>query len=260
MYDRVLPHVAVDEASVSFRRNGRSFEALSGVSLDITRGEFVAIVGRSGCGQSTLFNAIAGLQPLSEGTVRVDGSPVTGSPGHAGYMMQRDQLFPWRTILDNVCLGCDVVGRPKKQTRERARALLPRFGLEDRERDYPDSLSGGMRQRAALMRTLLLDRDLLLLDEPFGALDAITKADMQSWLLTLRAEFRSTVLFITHDVEEALFLADRVAIMAGPPGRIVSVIDVPIARPRDHTEVVTSTEFGMLKREVLQWIDRGHAA
>jgi ABC-type nitrate/sulfonate/bicarbonate transport system ATPase subunit len=134
---------------------------------------------------------------------------------------------------------------------------MGRFGLQGREKEYPRALSGGMRQRAALMRTLLLDRGLLLLDEPFGALDAITKADMQSWLLDLWEEYRSTVLFITHDVEEALFLADRVIVMAGPPGRVIADLPVPISRPRDHTEVVTSPQFTALKHELLDILKQG---
>lgn len=251
------PLLDIAAARVVFRRGGAAFEALSDVCLQVDEGDFVAIVGRSGCGKSTLFNAVAGLQALDAGDVRVRGASVVDRPGHAGYMMQRDQLFAWRTIMDNVALGCDVIGRPKRETRERAAALLERFGLQGREREYPDALSGGMRQRAALMRTMLLERDLLLLDEPFGALDAITKADMQAWLLDLWSEFRSTVLFITHDVEEALFLADRVVVMAGPPGRIVATIEVPIPRPRDHTSVVTSTEFARLKHSVLALIDAG---
>jgi len=245
---------------VVFIRSGEPFVALDGIDLDVAEGEFVAVVGRSGCGKSTLFNVVAGLQPLASGGVTLNGTSVVDRPGSAGYMMQQDQLFPWRTILDNVALGCDVIGRPKAQTRERARSLMPRFGLQGREREYPRALSGGMRQRAALMRTLLLDRDLLLLDEPFGALDAITKADMQSWLLDLWDEYRSTVLFITHDVEEALFLADRVIVMAGPPGRVVADVRVPITRPRDHTAVVTSPEFITLKHTLLDVLKDGAPA
>lgn len=236
---------------VAFARAGGQFAALDGIDLAVADGEFVAIVGRSGCGKSTLFNVLAGLQAVRAGTVTLDGTSLVDSPGSAGYMMQQDQLFPWRTVLENVALGCDVIGRPTQQTRERARALMARFGLEGREKEYPRALSGGMRQRAALMRTLLLERGLLLLDEPFGALDAITKADMQSWLLDLWDEYHSTVLFITHDVEEALFLADRVIVMAGPPGRIVADVPVPIPRPRDHTAVVTSAEFIALKHTLL---------
>ena len=249
------PLVEVADLSVVFERGGASFTALDGVSLDVAEGEFVAIVGRSGCGKTTLFNVVAGLQGVDAGSVSVAGESVIGRPGHAGYMLQRDHLFAWRTILDNICLGADVIGRPRKEARARARELMERFGLSGVEDEYPAALSGGMRQRAALMRTLLLDRQLLMLDEPFGALDAITKADMQQWLLDLWAEYRSTVLFITHDVEEACFLADRVVVMAGPPGHIVDIVDVPIPRPREHTEVVTSEGFVALKHRLLELID-----
>lgn len=258
MYDMARSgHLEIRGVRVTFTRGGGSFEALAGIDLDIAEGEFVAIVGRSGCGKSTLFNVVAGLQTAEAGDVVLDGSSIVSRPGSAGYMMQQDQLFPWRTVLDNVALGCDVIGRPKGATRTRARELMGRFGLQGREKEYPRALSGGMRQRAALMRTLLLDRDLLLLDEPFGALDAITKADMQAWLLGLWEEYRSTVLFITHDVEEALFLADRVIVMAGPPGRVIANVPVPISRPREHTDVVTSPEFIALKHELLELLKVG---
>jgi ABC-type nitrate/sulfonate/bicarbonate transport system ATPase subunit len=258
MYDMARSgHLEIRGVRVAFTRSEGVFEALAGIDLDIAQGEFVAIVGRSGCGKSTLFNVVAGLQTVGAGDVILDGSSILGQPGSAGYMMQQDQLFPWRTVLDNVALGCDVIGRPKSATRARARKLMGRFGLQGREKEYPRALSGGMRQRAALMRTLLLDRDLLLLDEPFGALDAITKADMQSWLLDLWEEYRSTVLFITHDVEEALVLADRVIVMAGPPGRVIADLPVPISRPRDHTDVVTSPQFTALKHELLDILKQG---
>jgi ABC-type nitrate/sulfonate/bicarbonate transport system ATPase subunit len=246
--------VEIHQLAVTFPTDGGGFEAVRDVSLSVSDGEFVSILGRSGCGKSTLFNAVAGLIEPSGGTVHCDGRVINGQPGHAGYMMQRDHLFPWRTVRDNVVLGLDVLGEDKRASRERADAMLPRFGLAGFERFYPAALSGGMRQRAALMRTMLLDRDLLLLDEPFGALDAITRAEMQAWLLEIWEEFRRTVLFITHDVEEAVFLSDRVVVMGGPPGRILASVDVPIARPRDYAEAVTSAEFVRVKHEILDVI------
>jgi ABC-type nitrate/sulfonate/bicarbonate transport system ATPase subunit len=246
----------VKDLTVTFRTDGGSFEAIRDLSLAVADGQFISILGRSGCGKSTLFNALAGLIEPSSGTVRCDADVINGQPGHAGYMMQRDYLFPWRTVRDNVVLGLDVTGEDKRLSRERAAALLPRFGLLGFEDYYPAALSGGMRQRAALLRTMLLERDLLLLDEPFGALDAITRAEMQAWLLEIWEEFRRTVLFITHDVEEAVFLSDRVVVMGGPPGAIVASFDVPVSRPRAYADVVTSPEFVHVKHEILDVISR----
>jgi ABC-type nitrate/sulfonate/bicarbonate transport system ATPase subunit len=244
----------LQSVTVEFRTDAGPFRALDDVSLAVRTGEFVSIVGRSGCGKSTLFNAAAGLITPTQGHVLFRKEHVDGQPGHAGYMLQRDLLFPWRRLIDNVALGCDVLRRDRKASRQRARELLPRFGLDRFERSYPSELSGGMRQRAALLRTLLLDRELLLLDEPFGALDAITRAEMQSWLLSIWDEFRRTVLFITHDVDEAVYLSDRVIVMAGPPGRVVADVEIPISRPRIHDDVVTSAVFADLKHQLLDVI------
>jgi ABC-type nitrate/sulfonate/bicarbonate transport system ATPase subunit len=247
----------IDALSVAFRTDGGgTFEAIRHLRLAVGDGEFVSILGRSGCGKSTLFNAVAGLIEPSAGTVRCDGKVINGQPGHAGYMMQRDHLFPWRTVRDNVVLGLDVTGEDKRDSRKRAAALFPRFGLAGFENYYPTALSGGMRQRAALMRTMLLERDLLLLDEPFGALDAITRAEMQAWLLEIWEEFRRTVLFITHDVEEAVFLSDRVVVMGGPPGLVLASFEVPIRRPRAYADVVTSPDFVRVKHEILDVISQ----
>jgi ABC-type nitrate/sulfonate/bicarbonate transport system ATPase subunit len=247
--------VEIEGLTVRFRGDrGSSFEAIRDVSLTVRGSEFVSILGRSGCGKSTLFNAVAGLIEPAAGTVRYHGQVINGSPGHAGYMMQRDQLFPWRTVLDNVVLGLDVLGENRRSSRERAAELFPLFGLSGFERNYPSALSGGMRQRAALMRTMLLDRDLLLLDEPFGALDAITRAEMQSWLLGIWEKFRRTIVFITHDVEEAVFLSDRVVVMGGPPGTVLASFEVPLSRPREYADAVTSPEFVRVKHEILDVI------
>ena len=247
------PLIALDGVGVRFGGED-GFEAVRDVSLDVREGEFVSILGRSGCGKSTLFNVIAGLLEATNGAVKYDGKDVNGKPGHAGYMLQRDHLFPWRTVRDNVIVGLDVLGRRRKESRKRASELFPRFGLAGFEDFYPAALSGGMRQRAALLRTMLLDRDVLLLDEPFGALDAITRAEMQSWLLEIWGESRQTVLFITHDVEEAIFLADRVVVMSGPPGHVVVDREVDIPRPRAYADVVTSDAFIALKHEMLDVI------
>ena len=178
-----------------------SVYAVDRINIAVAEGRFVSIIGPSGCGKTTLFNIIAGLEQPTGGHVTVDGQDVTGMIGIVGYMLQKDLLFPWRTVLDNICLGMELRGIPMRQARERARPYLARYGLGGFEERYPSELSGGMRQRAALLRTLLYDSDVMLLDEPFGALDAQTKSLMQDWLLQLWADFRKTVLFVTHDLD-----------------------------------------------------------
>jgi ABC-type nitrate/sulfonate/bicarbonate transport system ATPase subunit len=231
--------------------------AVSGVNLKIPKSEFVTLVGPSGCGKSTLFNMIAGLLPPDDdGSLLFGGVPQRDGQllGKVSFMPQRDLLFPWRTVLDNAILALEVEGVPRKAARERARAMLPEFGLTGFADHYPHQLSGGMRQRVALMRTFLFERDLLLLDEPFGALDALTRSRMQHWLLDIWARHRRTVLFITHDIDEAIVLGDRVLVMTARPGTIKSetVIDMP--RPRDPS-IVTSPEFIRIKQGLLAEIE-----
>jgi ABC-type nitrate/sulfonate/bicarbonate transport system ATPase subunit len=206
--------------------------ALGPVDLSVAAGEFVALVGPSGCGKSTLFNVVAGLELPTSGEALVDGVSVVGRPGAAAYMPQKDLLLPWLRVLDNTALPLELAGARRADARSSAAGHFPRFGLAGFERSWPWQLSGGMRQRAALLRTYLVDRDLLLLDEPFGALDALTRGEMQEWLLGVWAESRRTVLFVTHDVEEALFLADRVYVMSPRPGRIVTEVASSFPRPR----------------------------
>ncbi len=230
---------------------GEDLVALDGVDLRLEAGEFVSIVGPSGCGKSTLFKILAGLLEPSRGTVLLDGAePEPGLLGRIGYLPQQDLLMPWRTLLDNVALGLELNGVPRAEARRRAREQLPRFGLEGFERRRPADLSGGMRQRAALLRTFLAGREVMLLDEPFGALDALTRQAMQEWLLELWQTDRTTILFITHDVEEALHLSDRVYVMSARPGRIELCVDVPLPRPR-RLEMVASPEVVALRAELL---------
>jgi ABC-type nitrate/sulfonate/bicarbonate transport system ATPase subunit len=225
--------------------------ALAPVTLSIPKGRFVSLIGPSGCGKSTIFNIIAGLLQPSGGRVLIDNVDVTGTIGRVGYMLQKDLLLPWRTVLDNVVLGMEIQGVPLRQARQRALPLLDRYGLAGFEYLNPSALSGGMRQRTALLRTLLFDTDIILLDEPFGALDAQTKAAMQEWLLALWSDFQKTVVFVTHDVEEAIYLSDEVHVMATRPGRIVESIPVPIARPRLRAAVL-SPEFVAIKQRCLE--------
>ena len=224
--------------------------ALDGVGFDVAPGEFVSVIGPSGCGKSTLFNVIAGLEPPDAGRVLVDGEDATGRVDHVAYMPQRDLLFPWRTVLDNTTLGLEVAGIPRRAARERARPLFAPFGLAGFESARPHELSGGMRQRAALLRTVVQDRAVLLLDEPFGALDSLTRTDMQSWLEEVRARFGWTVLLITHDIREAAFLSDRVIVLGPRPARVRREVVVDLPRPR-QVELITSTAFAETESELL---------
>ena len=198
---------------------------LENLCLDVHEGEFVALVGPSGCGKSTLLNVLAGVTKPQTGQVLVDGVPVEGVSPHFAYMPQDDLLLPWKTILDNVTLYGQLHGR-KKEAREAALKELPVFGLQGYQHAYPDDLSGGMRQRAAFLRTALCGADIMLLDEPFGALDVITRNEMQDWLLKLRAELGRTTLLVTHDIDEALYLADRIAVLGQQPARVIRTIDL----------------------------------
>ena len=234
---------------------GERLPIVEDASLELRRGEVVAILGPSGCGKSTLLAIAAGLAQCRSGSVTLDGIDTTGQPGRAGFMMQRDELLPWRTVLGNVLLGPEVVhGRVTAADARRATELLGIAGLRGFEDHYPSALSGGMRQRAAFVRTLMLDRPLVLLDEPFGALDAITRAEMQEWLLRMREELDLTLLMVTHDVDEAIFLSDRVLVMSSRPGRFVLTADVPFSRPRLYERIVVQTAFGALKSKLLHAI------
>ena len=224
--------------------------ALDRIDIRIPDGGFASVLGPSGCGKTTLFNIIAGLERPTEGRVIVDGENVTGMIGIVGYMLQKDLLFPWRTVLDNVCLGLELRGMKLSAARDYAQPFLERYGLGGFERNYPAALSGGMRQRAALLRTLLYDCDIILLDEPFGALDAMTKSRMQDWLLRLWQDFRKTVLFVTHDVDEALFLSDEVYVMSPRPGRVRERIAIPFERPR-RRNLFASPDFIAIKNRCL---------
>ena len=218
----------------AFRVNGHVVQALDGVSLQARAQEFVSLIGPSGCGKSTLLNITCGLMEPDEGEVLLHGVSEANRLGRTGYMPQRDLLLPWRKLLDNIILGPEVMGYDLSQARREARELLPLFGLEGFEDSYPAALSGGMRQRAALMRTFLCKREILLLDEPFGALDALTRRTMRKWLLDVWARFRQTVLFVTHDVEEAVFLSDRVYVFSPRPGKVVRELEVSLPRPREE--------------------------
>jgi ABC-type nitrate/sulfonate/bicarbonate transport system ATPase subunit len=236
-----------------FEDRGRETVAVRSVDLRIEPGEFVTVIGPSGCGKSTLFNMIAGLiAPDDDGSILLSGEVQRdrGLLGKVAFMPQRDLLFPWRTVLDNATIALEMEGVPRRAARARAEGLLPEFGLTGFGQHYPHQLSGGMRQRVALMRTFLFERDLMLLDEPFGALDALTRSMMQSWLLEIWARHRRTVIFITHDVDESIFLADKVVVMTARPGTVKCVERIDLPRPRDE-EMTISPEFIAIKRRLL---------
>ena len=219
----------VKDISVTFEQK----RILERLNLSVEAGEFVALIGPSGCGKSTLLNILAGVLAPESGEVFVDGEKVDGVSSHFAYMPQNDLLLPWKTILDNVTLYGALHGK-KKQARQRALQEFATFGLQGYENAYPDELSGGMRQRAAFLRTALCSADIMLLDEPFGALDVITRNDMQDWLLRLRRELGRTTLLVTHDIDEALYLADRIVVLCGKPACVTKEIDLKgVEKSRD---------------------------
>ena len=236
------------------RRRGRPpVVALDGASLAIAPGEVLAVVGPSGCGKSTLLELIAGLQSPDAGRVTVGGASSDVDRLRAcAYMPQRDGLLPWRDALGNAALALECQGASRTDARRRAAPLFERFDLADFEAATPAELSGGMRQRVAFVRTLLAGRPVLLLDEPFGALDSLTRGQMQEWLAGALAAEPRTVLLVTHDVDEALLLADRVAVMSPRPGRIVGELRVDLPRPRPRRETVTTPAFAALKERALE--------
>lgn len=242
--------IEIKGVSKIFRRDGQEFTAMRETNVTIESGKFICIIGPSGCGKSTLFNIIAGLIKPTTGDILVNGESIIGKKGKVGYMLQKDMLLPWRTILDNVIIGMEIEGVSKKEAKEKALAMMGKYGLNGFDKNYPYELSGGMRQRAALLRTMLYDRDIMLLDEPFGALDAQTRLKMQTWLLEVWRENRKTVLFVTHDIDEAIYLADEIYVFSPGPGYIKEVIDVNIPRPR-QTEDMSSENYQALKQHLL---------
>lgn len=230
-------------------KNGTTFETLNNLSMQIKEGEFVSIIGPSGSGKSTLFNIISGLETPTSGDIYLDGESIINTRGHVGYMPQNDYLLPWRTIIDNVILGIEIKGVNKKEAREQASHYLDIFGLEAFKNEYPSSLSGGMKQRASLLRTVLLENDVLLLDEPFGALDEITRLQMQDWLLSIWQKLKHTILFITHSIDEAIFLSDRVFVFSNRPARIKYQLEIELPRERNST-IMTESSFIGIKKEL----------
>jgi NitT/TauT family transport system ATP-binding protein len=254
--------IVLDRVQMTYEARSGPVEALRDISLAVRRGELVALVGPSGCGKSTLLRIVAGLRPPTGGAVAVDGRRVTRPMAEVGMVFQAPVLLKWRTVLDNVLLPAELAGLDPKRHRERARELLQLVGLGDFEAKLPRELSGGMQQRASLCRALLLDPPLLLMDEPFGALDAMTRDEMNLELLRVWGEGtgggrdRKTILFVTHSIPEAVFLADRVVVMSPRPGRVAGIRPVTLPRPRT-VESRASAEFGRLSLEIYDLLNTG---
>ena len=234
----------------NLKKSYPGLNTIEDISLKLERKQFVSILGPSGCGKSTLFNIISGLEMPDRGKVIIDGKDFNGKTGRVSYMHQKDLLFPWSSILNNVCLPLFLKGGNKKNSYLEAEKHFKDFGLEGFEDNYPNQLSGGMRQRAALLRTYLFAGDIMLLDEPFGSLDAITRRKMQLWLLEILEKIKASVLFITHAVDEAIFLSDRIYLLSERPAVIRKIFDIDIKRPRDK-KMFTTPEFIKLKEEII---------
>jgi NitT/TauT family transport system ATP-binding protein len=251
--DDAVGRVEIWDVSVSFRQGTTVNHALQNTSVDIAPGSFVCLLGPSGCGKSTLLNTVAGYVKPSTGWARVDGDQVLGPGPDRGMVFQQYSLFPWKTVRDNVAFGPYATGAGRAKSRAIADELLDMVGLARFAGRYPAELSGGMQQRVGIARALANKPTVLLMDEPFGALDSQTRHVMQENLLRVWAEFKITVLFVTHDVDEAIFLADRVLVMSAAPGRIIEDVTIPLPRPR-HADMTTTDEFIDLKRHFLQAI------
>ncbi len=245
--------VEIRNLDVRFGRGANQIEAVSDVNINIQPGEFVSILGPSGCGKSTLLNVVAGFVKRSGGSVLVDGADVLGPGAERGMVFQQYSLFPWMTVRKNVEFGLKMQGRPRSEREAAARTLLGLAGLLAFENHYPDQLSGGMKQRVGIVRALATSPQVLLMDEPFGALDAQTRVVMQQILTNMWQRFRLSVLFITHDIDESIFLSDKVYVMTARPGRIKAEIEVPLPRPR-VAEMTTSAEFMQLRRQLHELI------
>ncbi|XYJ11189.1 ABC transporter ATP-binding protein [Telluria sp. B2] len=243
-------HIQVNGVSKVFSSEDRQVVALQDINLEIPRGQFTCLLGPSGCGKSTLLNAVAGFSPPTGGTILVDGAPVAAPGPDRGMVFQEYALFPWMTVEQNVGFGLDIKGMPKAEIRRTVGGLLGMLSLSDFRQRYPKDLSGGMRQRVAIARVLALDSPIMLMDEPFGALDALTRRNLQDELLRIWAELKKTILFVTHSIEEAIYMADRIVVMTYRPGTVKRDIIVDLPRMRDPA----APEFNALKRELGQLV------
>jgi len=240
--------ITVSGVNKVFKTGEREVVALKDINLDIPNGQFVCLLGPSGCGKSTLLNAVAGFSLPSTGVIAADGKPITGPGPERGMVFQEYALFPWMTVEQNVAFGLGIKGMDKTAIRARVLQLLGKLGLADFRHRFPKDLSGGMRQRVAIARVLALDSPIMLMDEPFGALDALTRRNLQDELLRIWAELKKTIIFVTHSIEEAIYLADRIVVMTYRPGTVKRDLMVTLPRLRDPS----APEFNVLKRELGQ--------
>ena len=238
--------IRIEEVRKTFSTGGAEVVALDGIDLEVAAGEFVCLLGPSGCGKSTLLNAVAGFSPPTSGRIRVAGQPVAGPGPDRAMVFQEYALFPWMTVAENVAFGLEVKGSPAPEIRATVDTWLEKLGLSDFRDRFPKDLSGGMRQRVAIARVLAIDPPVLLMDEPFGALDALTRRNLQEELLRIWSGSGKTVLFVTHGIEESVFLADRVVVMTYRPGAVKEIVPVTLSRPRDPH----SADFSTLERRV----------
>ena len=246
MKNKIEPVIEV----INIKKSFGDLHTLKDVSLVLEKNQFVSIVGPSGCGKSTLFDIISGLEKPDRGKVLIEGEIYNGKTGRVSYMHQKDLLLPWNTIINNVCIPLMLKGLKKRESQIKAIKYFPLFGLEGFENHFPAQLSGGMRQRAALLRTYLFANDIMLLDEPFGSLDAINKRKMQLWLLGILKDLKSSILFITHDIDEAIFLSDKIYLLSERPAVVKTSFNVDIGRPRSN-KTFTSVEFNKIKGKIL---------
>lgn len=243
-------HIQINKVSKVFSTGSREVVALEDINLDVQRGAFICLLGPSGCGKSTLLNAVAGFSPPSSGSILIDGKPVQAPGPDRGMVFQEYALFPWMTVEKNIAFGLEIKKQPKAMIREKVDGLLQMLKLQDFRDRYPKDLSGGMRQRVAIARVLALDSPIMLMDEPFGALDSLTRRNLQDELLRIWTEFRKTIIFVTHSIEESIYLADRIIVMTYRPGKIKKDVTVAMPRSRDPS----STEFNELKKELSQLV------
>ena len=255
--DLKVGNIEVSNVSIELGKGADRFEAVQKLSLDIPAGQFVCLLGPSGCGKSTLLGAIAGHIKATRGKLELDAEPINGPHPDRGLVFQHHTLFPWKKVIDNVAFGLKMKGVGKAERRKRALELIKLVGLGGFENRYPAQLSGGMQQRVEIARVLINHPRVLLMDEPFGALDALTRNMMQELLLEVWAKIKTTVVFVTHDIDEALFLADRVIVMTHRPGRLLADIPIEFPRPR-HRELLTAPEFVTIKRQCLHLLHGEH--
>ena len=241
-------YIEVKDACKRFKQDGKEFTALDNVSLNIEKGEFICLLGPSGCGKSTLLNALAGFEKLNSGSVKIDGDEVKAPSINNITIFQNYGLLPWRNVLKNVELGLESKKVPKAERAEIAKKYIDLVGLDGFEKRYPKQLSGGQQQRVAIARGLAVDPDIIFMDEPFGALDAITRMKLQEDIHKISREEKKTIIFVTHDIEEAVFLADRIVVMMADPGRIKSVVKVPLGHYRDRT----SRDFQYVRDKIFE--------